>query len=162
MDRVESIRRRLRQMHQSHSDGSESRLLISIDDVTNNVLFYRIRLDDCERSFTHRLKFSSPVSHPTSLAPNLLIIIIRLAYLPCKKATSQLEKVRASSCGRNTPRSVMTPVIYSAGVTSKSGLYTWTPDGATGWLPWMEVTSVGLRCSIGISSPDLVLRSIVE
>lgn len=65
MDRIESFRRRLRQMHQSYSDGSEPRLLISIDDVTNNVFFYCVRLDDCERSFTHRLKFSSPVSNPT-------------------------------------------------------------------------------------------------
>ena len=61
-----------------------------------------------------------------------------------------------------TPRSVMMPVISAAGVTSKAGFNTSTPDGAMGSPPCTLVTSVGLRCSMGMSSPLFVSRSMVE
>ena len=54
------------------------------------------------------------------------------------------------------------PVAIRLMHLSKSGLKTSTPSGATEWLPWMAVTSRELRCSIGMSSPEAVLRSMVE
>ena len=52
-------------------------------------------------------------------------------------------------------------VIHAAGVTSKAGLRTFTPSGATR-TPKMVVTSSGLRSSISISAPVARLRSTVD
>src|SRR5690606_38199593 len=63
--------------------------------------------------------------------------------------------------GVTTPFSVMIPVTYLAGVTSKAGLMTPIPSGAT-CRPKMCVTSWGFRSSIVISAPLSTVRSIVE
>ena len=55
--------------------------------------------------------------------------------------------------GRKTPRSVMIAVMYWLGVTSKAGLRTFAPSGASWCLPTC-VTSRGLRSSMGM--PDAV------
>jgi hypothetical protein len=52
-------------------------------------------------------------------------------------------------------------VMYLEGVTSNDGLRTCAPSGAS-WLLPTCVTSRGLRSSIGIASPSLVDRSIVD
>src|SRR5580704_15104308 len=59
------------------------------------------------------------------------------------------------------PRSVMMAATYFAGVTSKAGFSTLTPSG-TICLPAICVTSLSLRCSIGMPLPSAVARSTVE
>lgn len=60
------------------------------------------------------------------------------------------------------PCSVIIAVIRSLSVTSKAGLYTPMPSGAIRSRYHMVVTSSGERCSITMSSPVGVLRSMVE
>ena len=55
----------------------------------------------------------------------------------------------------------MIAVMYLCGVTSKDGLRTCAPSGASWVLPTC-VTSRALRSSIGIASPSVVARSIVD
>src|SRR6266851_2477852 len=59
------------------------------------------------------------------------------------------------------PRSVMIAVTYLAGVTSKAGFSMDTPSGVI-CFPAMCVTSLGLRCSMGILLPSGQAKSMVE
>lgn len=60
-----------------------------------------------------------------------------------------------------TPLSVIMAFMLDAGVTSKAGLNTFISSGAI-LLPAILVTSSGFLSSIGISSPEAILRSKVE
>src|SRR5262245_10597778 len=85
-------------------------------------------------------------------------------YEHYEAATVVLEKAAARDSaygGRNTPRSVMMPVMRRCGVTSNAGLRTKAPSGASR-LPARWVTSCALRSSIGMCWPSGVSRSIVE
>src|SRR2546422_7388074 len=62
--------------------------------------------------------------------------------------------------GFRIPRSVMIPVMYLAGVTSKDGLRAGLSFGAMG-CPSRWRTSCGDRSSIGILAPDAKAGSIV-
>ena len=59
------------------------------------------------------------------------------------------------------PRSVMIAVMNLCGVTSKDGLRTGAPSGASWVLPTC-VTSRRSRSSIGMAEPSAVARSIVD
>ena len=59
------------------------------------------------------------------------------------------------------PFSVMMAETRWLGVTSKAGLKTLTPRGAT-LRPWMSVTYSGARSSMVMSAPVGVSRSTVE
>ncbi len=60
-----------------------------------------------------------------------------------------------------TPLSVMIAAIFDAGVTSKAGLNTFMSSGAI-LLPEILVTSSGPLSSMGISSPEAILKSNVH
>ena len=56
----------------------------------------------------------------------------------------------------------MIALIKALGVISKAGLKTFIPLGAIGLLKNNSVSSSGLRSSIGISFPLLILKSKVD
>ena len=59
-----------------------------------------------------------------------------------------------------TAFSVIMAVIFSASVTSKAGLHTFTPAGAV-CLPPKVVSSSESLCSMGIDLPSFISRSKV-
>src|SRR5688572_14778270 len=112
-----------------------------------------------------RLRTQDGTASPTTRRHDMTIRRITDLESPSNDSWSEEVDYRnccASSWGLKMPRSVIMAVIYSAGVTSNAGLKTMTPLGAIIGPLKIEVTSCGRRCSIGISLPDGVARSIVE
>ena len=81
----------------------------------------------------------------------------RVARRSSRRATASASD--PSNGARTTPSSVTTPVMSSAGVTSKAGLRTGVSGGAMR-TPRTSRTSAAARSSIGTSAPSAVARSI--